>query len=140
LDQTRHRRNYRGDHCSRIMDAAAAAFKFGAKHSLMSPARQVDMSAQLAKILGQTVLDRKEQVLRLGMSADDFPDLWLFQNAAGQPLDDSKVRKVLPGFSSRRGWRSEISTFCDTPSPLCCFNKGNLSNTSRSNSGIAPSK
>ncbi len=45
-------------------------------------------------MLGQLVLDRKEQLLRLGMSIDELPNLWLVQNAAGKPIDDSKVRKV----------------------------------------------
>jgi integrase len=61
------------------------------KHGLT---RLVDMSAQLAKVLGRVVLDRKEELLRLGMSVDELPNLWLFQNSAGQPMDDSKVRKV----------------------------------------------
>jgi len=56
--------------------------------------RQVDMSAQLAKVLGQVVLDRKEQLLRLGLPVDDLPEMWLFQNSVGEPMDDSKVRKV----------------------------------------------
>ena len=56
--------------------------------------RQVDMSEQLMRVLGQIVLDRKEQLIRLGMSVDELPSLWLFQNEAGQPMDDSKVRKV----------------------------------------------
>ena len=56
--------------------------------------RQVDMSSQLARVLGQMVLDRKEQLLRLGLSVDDLPQLWLFQNEAGKPLDDSKIRKL----------------------------------------------
>lgn len=67
------------------------------KHGLT---RQVDMSAQLAKVLGEVVLDRKEELLQLGMSADELPNLWLFQNTVGKPMDDSKVRKVfakLPG-------------------------------------------
>jgi integrase len=61
------------------------------KHGL---ARQVDMSAQLAKVLGQVVLDHREQLLRLGMSIDELPNLWVFQNVTGNPIDDSKVRKV----------------------------------------------
>jgi integrase len=65
--------------------------------------RQVDMSAQLAKVLGQVVLDRKEQLLRLGLPADDLPDMWLFQNAAGEPIDDSKVRKVFARLLAKSG-------------------------------------
>jgi integrase len=56
--------------------------------------RQVDMSAQLVRVLGQLVLDRKEHLLKLGLSVDELPTLWLFQNEAGEPMDDSKVRKV----------------------------------------------
>jgi integrase len=56
--------------------------------------RQVDMSTQLAHVLGHIVLDRKEQLLRLGLSLDELSSLWLFQNEAGKPIDDSKVRKV----------------------------------------------
>ena len=48
------------------------------------------MSAQLAKVVGQLVLDRKEQLLRLGLPADDLPEMWLFQNSVGEPMDDSK--------------------------------------------------
>src|SRR5262249_35317492 len=40
------------------------------------------------------MLYRKEELLRLGMSVDELPNLWLFQNSAGQPMDYSKVRKV----------------------------------------------
>ncbi len=64
---------------------------------------QVDMSAQLAKVLGQVVLDRKEQLLRLGMSIDELPNLWLFQNTAGEPMDDSKVRKVFSKLLAKAG-------------------------------------
>ena len=70
------------------------------KHGL---ARQVDMSAQLAKVLGQVVLDRKEQLLRLGMSVDELPNLWLFQNEAEKPMDDSKVRKVFAKLLTKAG-------------------------------------
>jgi integrase len=61
------------------------------------------MSAQLAKVLGQVVLDRKEQLLRLGMSIDELPNLWVFQNEAGKPMDDSKVRKVLTKLLAKAG-------------------------------------
>jgi integrase len=70
------------------------------KHGLT---RQVDMSAQLAKVLGQVVLDRKEELLHLGMSADELPNLWLFQNTAGEPMDDSKVRKVFTKLLAKSG-------------------------------------
>jgi integrase len=56
--------------------------------------RQVDMSTQLMRVLGNIVLNRKEQLIRLGMSVEELPSMWLFQNQAGQPMDDSKVRKV----------------------------------------------
>jgi integrase len=65
--------------------------------------RQTDMSSQLANVLGQIVLDRKEQLLRLGMSAEVLPSLWLFQNAVGEPLDDSKVRKVFARLLTKAG-------------------------------------
>jgi integrase len=65
--------------------------------------RQVDMSSQLAKVLGQIVLDRKEQLLRLGMSADVLPSLWVFQNAVGEPLNDSKVRKTFARLLTKAG-------------------------------------
>jgi integrase len=70
------------------------------KHGLT---RQVDMSQQLAKILGQLVLDRKEELLRMGMSVDDLPNLWLFQNEAGKPMDYSKVRKVFARLLGKAG-------------------------------------
>lgn len=57
--------------------------------------RRVDMSQQLAQILRGEIANRKAQLLRLGKSADELGNLWLFQNEAGGPLDDSKVRKVL---------------------------------------------
>jgi integrase len=63
--------------------------------------RQVDMSSQLAKVLGQTVLDRKEELLHAGLSMDDLPDLWVFRNQAGQPMDYSKVRKVFARMLTR---------------------------------------
>ena len=56
--------------------------------------RQVDMSTQLMRMLAQIVLDRKEELVKLGLSADELANMWLFQNEAGQPMDDSKVRKV----------------------------------------------
>ena len=65
--------------------------------------RQVDMSAQLAKVLGQVVLDRKEQLLRLGLPSDDLPEMWLFQNSAGETMDDSKVRKVFTRLLAKAG-------------------------------------
>ena len=57
--------------------------------------RRVDMSQQLAQVLRGEIANRKAQLLRLGKSADELGDLWLFQSGAGGPLDDSKVRKVL---------------------------------------------
>jgi len=56
--------------------------------------RQVDMSTQLTRLLGEIVLDRKEQLLRLNLSVDELPSMWLFQNEAGKPMDDSKIRKA----------------------------------------------
>jgi len=70
------------------------------KHGL---ARQVDMSAQLTKVLGQLALDRKEELLQLGISADELPNMWLFQNEAGKPMDDSKVRKVFTKLLTKSG-------------------------------------
>jgi len=66
-------------------------------------ARQVDMSAQLVKVLGQVVLDRKESLLKMGLSMDDLPGLWLFTNGAGEPMDDSKVRKVFVRVLAKAG-------------------------------------
>ena len=60
--------------------------------------RQVDMSTQLARVPGQMVLDRKSSCCGLGLSVDDLPQLWLFQNEAGKPLDGSKVRKISDDF------------------------------------------
>jgi len=57
--------------------------------------RRVDMSQQLAQVLRGEIANRKAQLLRLGKSADELGNLWLFQSGAGGPLDDSKVRKVL---------------------------------------------
>jgi integrase len=68
--------------------------------------RQVDMSAQLMRVLGQIVLDRKEQLIRLirlGMSAEELPSMWLFQNHAGQPMDDSKIRKIFARLLTKAG-------------------------------------
>jgi len=65
--------------------------------------RQVDMSAQLMRVLGAIVLDRKEQLIRLGISVDELPSMWLFQNEAGKPLDDSKVRKVFARLLTKAG-------------------------------------
>ncbi len=65
--------------------------------------RQVDMSAQLTRLLAQIVLDRKEQMLRAGLSAEELPSLWLFQNEAGKPMDDSKVRKAFARILSKAG-------------------------------------
>ena len=52
------------------------------------------MSTQLMRVLGQIILNRKEHLLRLGLSVDELPSMRLFHNQAGQPIDDSKVRKV----------------------------------------------
>lgn len=41
--------------------------------------RQVDMSKQLAQVLGRMVLDRKEQLLRLGLSVDQLPHAGCFR-------------------------------------------------------------
>jgi len=57
--------------------------------------RRVDMSQQLAQVLRGEIANRKAQLLRLGKSADELGNLWLFQSGAGGPLDDSKIRKVL---------------------------------------------
>ena len=57
--------------------------------------RRVDMSQQLAQVLRGEIANRKAQLLRLGKSADELGNLWLFQSGAGGPMDDSKVRKVL---------------------------------------------
>jgi len=56
--------------------------------------RRVDMSEQLAHVLQELVVRRKEQILRTGKSVDELADMWLFQNRFGGRLDDSKVRKV----------------------------------------------
>ena len=53
------------------------------------------MSQQLAQVLRGEIANRKAQLLRLGKSADELENLWLFQSGAEGPLDDSKVRKVL---------------------------------------------
>src|SRR5262245_39207302 len=55
------------------------------------------MSAQLAKVLGQLVLYRKEELLRLGAN------LWLFQNSAAQPMDYSKICKVFTKLLAKSG-------------------------------------
>jgi integrase len=65
--------------------------------------RQVDMSSQLMQVLGQIVLDRKEQLIRLGMSAEELPSMWLFQNEVGKPVDDSKVRKIFARLLTKAG-------------------------------------
>ncbi len=61
------------------------------------------MSKQLAQVLGQMVLDRKEQLLRLGLSVDQLPQLWLFQNETVKSLDDSKVRKIFSRVLTKAG-------------------------------------
>ena len=61
------------------------------------------MSQQLARVLGHIVLDRKEQLLTLGISVDALPSMWLFQNEAGKPMDDSKVRKAFSRILTKAG-------------------------------------
>ncbi len=61
------------------------------------------MSAQLMRMLGQIVLDRKEELLRLGLSVDELPSMCLFQNQVGQPKDESKVRKVFARLLTKAG-------------------------------------
>ena len=51
------------------------------------------MSAQLAKVLGQVVLYRG-RTSPAGYVVDELPNLWLFQNSAGEPIDYSKIRKI----------------------------------------------
>ena len=65
--------------------------------------RRVDMSQQLAQVLRGEIANRKAQLLRLGKSADELGNLWLFQSGAGGPLDDSKVRKVLARLLAKAG-------------------------------------
>lgn len=55
------------------------------------------------RVLGQIVLDRKEHLLQLGLSVDDLSTMWLFQNQAGHPMDDSKVRKVFARLLAKAG-------------------------------------
>src|SRR5918996_1557396 len=57
----------------------------------------------LCKALEYVVLDRKEQLRRLGMSVDELPNLWLFQNSAGQPMDGSRIRKVFAKLLAKAG-------------------------------------
>jgi len=52
--------------------------------------RTVDMSQQLARVLRRLQVDRKSETLRRG-----WPEVppWVFCNAAGKPLDSSRVRR-----------------------------------------------
>src|SRR5262245_12418111 len=49
------------------------------------------------------MLYRKEELLRLGMSVDELPNLWFFQNSAGQPMDYSKIRKIFTKLLAKSG-------------------------------------
>ena len=62
------------------------------------------MSAQLAKVLGQLELYRG-RTSPAGYVVDELPNLWLFQNSAGQPMDYSKIRKVFTKLLAKSGWR-----------------------------------
>jgi L-fucose isomerase-like protein len=95
------------------------------------------MSAQLAKVMGQVVLDRKEQLLRLGMSIEELPNLWLFQNVAGKPMDDSKLRKVFAKVLAKAGLAQRNLHFSRDTFASLLPSKGSPSSTSRSNSGTA---
>ena len=63
------------------------------------------MSQQLAQVLRGVIAIRKAQLLRLGKSADQLGDVWLFQNGVGNPLDDSRVRKVFARVLAKAGLR-----------------------------------
>ena len=65
--------------------------------------RRVDMSQQLAQVLRGEIAKHKAQLLRLGKSADQLGDVWVFQNGEGNPLDDSKIRKVLARVLTKAG-------------------------------------
>jgi len=65
--------------------------------------RRVDMSQQLVQVLRGEIAIRKAQLLRLGKSADQLDDVWLFQNGDRNPLDDSKVRKVFTRVLAKAG-------------------------------------
>src|SRR5262245_50876770 len=45
----------------------------------------------------------RDRLLQLGISADELPNMWLFQNEAGKPKDDSKVRKVFTKLLTKSG-------------------------------------
>ncbi len=61
------------------------------------------MSQQLAQVLRELTTKRKAQLLRLGKSADQLGDVWLFQNRHGNRLDDSEVRKVFNRMLAKAG-------------------------------------
>jgi len=65
--------------------------------------RRVDMSMQLSQVLNAVVAKRKEELLRQGKTTDELPTAWLFQNRAGGPLDDSKVRKLFNRLVAKAG-------------------------------------
>lgn len=65
--------------------------------------RRVDMSQQLAQVLRELTTKRKAQLLRLGKSADELGDVWLFQTRDRNRLDDSKVRKVFNRMLAKAG-------------------------------------
>jgi|SRR5215510_9419096 len=60
------------------------------------------MSAQLAKVLGQVVLYRG-RTSPAGYVVDELPNLWLFQNSAGEPIDYSKIRKIFTKLLAKSG-------------------------------------
>ena len=76
-------------------------------------ARTVDMSEVLARALRRLHLERRREVLERGWEA--MPP-WVFCTEAGTPLDESRVRKNLPGRS--RGPDSEASASTTSATPL----------------------
>jgi integrase len=85
--------------------------------------RTVDMSQQLARVLRRLQFDRKPETLRRG-----WPEVpaWVFCNAAGKPLDPSRIRRTfrrvlraagLPGETDRaRLLRLRLSLTGNCPS------------------------
>jgi integrase len=67
--------------------------------------RRVDLSNQLYEMLQALRLQAEEACLQTGTAADMLPRLWVFTNAEGSPLDDSKVRKALKRVCFRAGLR-----------------------------------
>jgi integrase len=67
--------------------------------------RRVDLSTQLAEVLRDRVRRVEARALATGAAADLVADLWLFTNADGGPLDESRARKQMRRVCRKAGLR-----------------------------------